>query len=297
MTIDAHMHLIQRKNFDPEIYKKLDMLLPNDTDLDTLVGWLRKAGITRAVAMGQDQTRIWNTVFGDDHVKEAYRRYPDFFIPFVSLEPMDKANRFNQEAYDKFEKEVGEGWVRGVLITPPYGQFMSNDKTVYPFYQLAQKKDIVVQYHHSAQMGPAVLAPTKYANMFNLNDVIVDFPKTKFVVEHLGYPWTEHLFILMTNCKTMYTDLAMTYKRPLWVAWQLVLAREYGVLDRVMYASDYVSYSYDLFSEDPSRDFAEWIEVVKTGLNEINEKSGWPLLTDKEIQGILVDNAARLYGL
>ena len=85
--IDAHMHLIRRKNFDADVYKRLDMLLPNDTDLDDLVGWMRKAGIDKAVAMGQDQTRIWNTTFGDDYVREAYGRYPDFFIPFVSLEP------------------------------------------------------------------------------------------------------------------------------------------------------------------------------------------------------------------
>ena len=64
--IDAHMHLIRRKNFDADVYKRLDMLLPNDTELDDLVGWMKKAGISKAVAMGQDQTRIWNTTFGDD---------------------------------------------------------------------------------------------------------------------------------------------------------------------------------------------------------------------------------------
>ena len=63
-------------------------------------------------------------------------------------------------------------------------------------------------------MGPAILAPTKYAQMLNLNDVIVDFPNMKIVVEHIGYPWSEnpvsytHLDVYKrqaTRCKTRNT--------------------------------------------------------------------------------------------
>lgn len=297
MIIDSHMHLIKVENFDVQTYGSLNMGLPKNTDLDTLVSWYKEAGISHAVCMGQDMTRIWNTTFGESYVREAYQRYPDFFIPFASLEPMDKFNRFNQKAYDEYERAILEDGIKGVLLTPPYGHYMSNDKTAYPFYQLTQKHDIVMQYHHSAQMGPAILAPTQYANMENLNNVCVDFPKMKIVVEHLGYPWSEHLFVLMTNCPQMYTDLAMTYTRPIWVAWQLVLAREYGVLDRIMFATDYVSYGYDLFSDNPANDFKKWIDVVCYELNKINEKSGWPLLTGEEINNIMYKTAAKLYDL
>jgi len=297
MIIDSHMHLIRSKNFDGPTYERLKMKIPNDTDLDTLVGWYRAAGIDRCVCMGQDMTRIWNTTFGEAYVREAYAKYPDFFIPFASLEPMDKANRFYQEAYDELERAIKEDGIKGVLLTPPYGQYKSNDKTVYPFYELVQKSGIVMQYHHSAQMGPAILAPTQYAKMENLNDVIVDFPNMKIVVEHLGYPWSEYLFVLMTNDKNLYTDLAMTYGRPMWTAWQLVLAREYGVLDRVMFATDYVSYGYDVFSDDPEKDLKDWIDLVKNGLNKINERCGWPLLTNGEIDNILFKTAAKLYGI
>lgn len=297
MIIDSHMHLIQSKNFDKPTYDNLGMKIPNDTDLDTLVTWYKAAGIDHCICMGQDMTRIWNTTFGEEHVREAYRKYPDFFTPFASLEPMDKANRFNRPAYEELVRAVEEDDIKGVLLTPPYGQYKSNDKTVYPFYELVERKGIVMQYHHSAQMGPAVLAPTPYAKMENLNDVIVDFPNMKIVVEHLGYPWSEYLFVLMTNCKTMYTDLAMTYHRPLWTAWQLVLAREYGVLDRVMFATDYVSYDYDVFHEDPTQDIKDWISVVKVGLNEINERCGWPLLTQDEIDNIMFKTAAKLYNI
>jgi len=297
MVIDSHMHLIRKKNFDEETYNRLNMKLPEDTPLEDLVGWLKEAGVVKAVVMGQDMTRIWKTTFGEEYVLEAIKRYPDFFVGLASLEPVDKYNRFNKKALEYFEKAITEYGMKGVLLTPPYGQYYSNDKTVYPFYEKALEHDVVVQFHHSAQMGPAILAPTKYANLFNLNDVIVDFPDLKIVVEHIGYPWSEHLFILMANDKNLWTDLAMMYNRPMKVAWSLVLAKEYGVIDRVMYASDYVCYNYDLFSDKPADDFKRWINFIKVGLNKICDRCGWPSFSQEEIEGILWKNANRLYKL
>ena len=154
---------------------------------------------------------------------------------------------------------------------------------------------MVVQYHHSAQMGPAILSPTKYVQMEYLNDVMVDFPNLTLIVEHSGYPFSEHLFVLMTNHKKLYCDLAMNFVRPAWLAKNLVLAKEYGVLDRVMFASDYVAAGYDLFGENPANDLKAWIHYLKEELNRICERCGWPLFEKEEIEGILGKNAAALY--
>ncbi len=297
MKIDSHMHLIRKKNFDTATFERLKLKVPEDTDIDELVHWMKQAGVERAVAMGQDMTRIWNTTFGDDYVYNCVKKYPDFFIGLCSIEPIDKANRFNQPAFDYFKECITERNLKGVLLTPPYGQYYSNDRNCYPFYEESLQHDTVVQYHHSAQMGPAILAPTKYANLFTLNDVIIDFPDLKIVVEHIGYPWSEHLFILMANNKNLWTDLAMMYERPMKTVWSLVLAKEYGVIDRVMYASDYVCYSYDLFSENPAEDFKRWINFIESGMNDTCKKCGWPMFTEKEIEGITGENAARLYNM
>ena len=297
MIIDAHLHLLRRENFDLELHKDLDMRIPEDINLDDIVSWLKAAGVEKVVCMGQDMSRIWNTEFGEEYLREAYMKYPDFIIPLASVEPLDKVNRFNRPAFDYLRKALDEYGFRGVLFTPPYGHYDSNDKTMYPFYELLHERNAVVQYHHSAQIGPAILAPTRHASMFNLNDVIVDFPNMKIVVEHLGYPWSEHLFALMLNNKNLYTDLALMFGRPTWIAWNMVLAKEYGVIDRVMYGSDFVSPNYDLVGQNPAKDFLKWMEFIKVGINTICEKSGWPVLSESEIEGILGNNAARLYGI
>jgi len=67
----------------------------------------------------------------------------------------------------------------------------------------------------------------------------MDFPDLKVIVEHLNYPWYEELFFMMASSPNVYADIAMTYDRPHILSWNLVKAREFGVLDRIMYASDY----------------------------------------------------------
>ena len=77
----------------------------------------------------------------------------------------------------------------------------------------------------------------------------------------------------------------------------MVLAKETGVLDRVMFATDFVAANNDLFGPDPTKDILEWVDLVQNGMNKICKQSGWPTFTEKEIMGILHDNAARLYNL
>ncbi len=297
MIIDSHMHLIRKKNINLEAFEKLRLRVPEDTELDSLIGWLKSNDIKKAVVMGQDMSKVWKTTFGEDYLLESYRKYPDFLIPLASLEPIDEVDRFNKNAFEYFEKSIMEYGFRGLLLTPPYGQYYSNDRKVYPFYQKAQELNVVVQFHHSAQKGPAILAHLKYANLSNLNDIIIDFPDLKIVIEHLAYPYSEQLFVLMNNSKNLWTDLAMTFERTTWLAWNLVLAKEYGVIDRIMYGSDYVAYNYDYYSKKPADDFKKYIDFIKNGLNNVCKKCGWPTFSIEELEGLLGKNAACLYKL
>ena len=129
------------------------------------------------------------------------------------------------------------------------------------------------------------------------SDVTFDFPYMKIVVEHIGYPFSEYLFTMMVNDENLWTDLAMLYRRPVWMTWNMVMAKELGVLDRIMFASDFVATNNDLFGPEPTQDLLSWIDLVRNGMNRICKDSGWPQFTEKEINGILYDNAARLYEL
>ncbi len=297
MVIDPHVHVLKAENFDEATLESLGYSPgPKDTPIERLVDWLREADVEKAVIMGQDMTRIWNSSCGEEYVLECARRYPDFFVALASVEPVDASGRFNRTALDYFEKSVREYDFKGVLFTPPYGRFHSDDPAVYPFYEKAVELSAIVQFHHCAHPGLVALAPFEYANPVSLSNILVDFPNLKVVVEHLNHPWYEELFFLMAANPNVYADVAMTYDRPYILTWNLVKAKEFKVIDRVMYASDYWVAGFAPFSEDAGGDMKRWIDFIKTGLNEIAEKCQWPIFTQGEIDGILYKNAARLYG-
>ncbi len=297
MIIDSHLHVLKEKNFDKVTEDQLGHVHPTDTPIESLVAWLKDAGVSKAVIMGQDMSRIWNSTCGEEHVLMCVKKYPELFAALASIEPVDKWGRYNRSALRYFEKAVKEFGFKGVLLTPAYGQYCSDDPQVYPFYEKALELDVVVQYHHCANPGGIFLAPYKYLNPQSLNNVLIDFPEMKIVVEHLNYPWWEELFFMMVHSNVnVYADLAMTYDRPMTLTWNLVKAKELGIIDKIMYASDYWVKGSGAWSNNPGDDMKRWIEFIRHGINKITEKCGWPNFTQEEIDGILYKNAARLYG-
>jgi len=295
--IDSHLHVLKEKNFDKNTEDKIGHKHPKDTPIESLVIWLKDAGVSKAVIMGQDCSRIWNSSCGEDYVLECVRKYPDLFVALASVEPVDKLGKLNESGLEYFEKAVREYGFKGLLLTPPFGYYSSDNPEVYPFYEKAVELDVVVQFHHCASSDGIALAPYKYTNPQCLNNLLIDFPKMKVTIEHLNYPWCEEVFWMMMNPNiNLYADLAMTYHRPMTLTWNLVKAKEYGVIDKIMYASDYWVAGSGVFSDNPGNDMKKWIELIKSGINQITKRCGWPPFTQDEIDGILYKNAARLYG-
>ncbi len=297
MVIDSHIHVLKADNFDEVTEAQIGHKHPKDTPIETIVKWLRDASVEKAVLMGQDMTRMWNSTCGEDHVLKCIGKYPDLFVGLAAIEAVDKWGRYNRTALQYFERAVTKYGYRGMLLTPPYGHYASDAPQVYPFYEIAVGHDVVVQFHHCANPGGIFLAPYRYTSPQSLNNVLIDFPGMKTVVEHINYPWSEELFFLMMNPDVnVYADLAMTYNRPQQLTWNLVKAKEFGVIDRIMYGSDYWVAGSGVFSDNPGEDMKRWIALIRTGVNEIAVKSGWPTFTEEETDGILFKNAARLYG-
>ena len=101
----------------------------------------------------------------------------------------------------------------------------------------------------------------------------------------------------MKHAPNLYTDVCELFTRPTVLAWYLLMAKEYGVIDRIIWGSDYDIYWYDDY------DFSGYIKKVKSetswirnGLNKILTKSGWPTLSNQEINGILGNNVKILMG-
>ena len=195
--------------------------------------------------------------------------------------------------------------LKGIALAPPYGHWYANDRWAYPFYELAVDVDVPIWFHHSQQyisarqtanFGKYFRCPLKYAQLSILEDVLIDFPEMRCVVEHMGYPYTEELFALMVNHENLFTDQSLMVepgegrpKRRILMGMYLGMAREYGMLNRIMYGTDLGSTNPEVYVSHIIKE----INFIEHELPDIMTNLGFPALTDKELEGLLSENAAR----
>jgi predicted TIM-barrel fold metal-dependent hydrolase len=294
--VDGHSHLYQ--TFAPADRLKSSVDEIAGYDIAGLLARVEELGVSQIQTMSQEMTRIQDQWLGSNALSaDIQRSAPRRIVAYAAAEPLDRASALNRARLLEVERAVRDDGLQGLLLTPPYGHYYSNDKRVYPFYELATGLDIPIYFHHSHMFGSSRQCPLKYARIWLLDDLTIDFPDLRFNVEHMGYPWTEELLAIMARSPNVYTDIAMFIgwrgdgSRPLLLARNLGMAREYGVLERVFYGSDYVG-----------EDSAEYESLLRAEVVHIQgrlgadmERLGYPPLTLGETEGLLGRNVQRLW--
>lgn len=297
--IDGHSHMLQTVAVGDKLKKTVGEI--EGFDIDRLLARLDDIGVSHFQTMAQEMTRIRGSWLGSNELSADIQQCaPTRIISFAGAEPLDGRDHLNTVRLKELEEKVVKRGLKGLLLTPPYGHYYSNDKRVYPFYEKAVELDIPIYFHHSHMFGPPENCPLKYAQIWRLDEVIIDFPELRFNAEHMGYPWAEELLAIMSRSPNVYTDIAMfidPYKgpsnrkgRPLLLARNLAMAREYGVLDRVFYGSDYVGESIDEYLNLLQREIAH----IREKLNSDMKALGYKPLTEEEMEGILSENVKKL---
>lgn len=296
--IDGHSHMYQTYASSDKLKQSAEEV--EGFDINLLLRRLDEIEVSRFQTMPQEMTRMRGQWLGSNELSaDLQRQAPERIVSFASAEPMDAQGVFNRARLKEVKASVAERGLKGLLLTPPYGHYYANDRRVYPFYELAVQLDIPIYFHHSHNFGSPKNCPLKYARIWLLDDVIIDFPELRFNVEHMGYPWTEELLAIMARSPDVYTDIAMfidpyvrfSIPRRRLLARNLGMAREYGVLDRVFYGSDYVGEDIGEYVSLLQRE----ISYLREGLSRDMEKQGYPALDQEEMQGLLSTNVLKLW--
>ena len=296
--IDGHSHMYQTYASSDKLKQSAEEV--EGFDINLLLRRLDEIEVSRFQTMPQEMTRMRGQWLGSNELSaDLQRQAPERIFSFASAEPLDAQGVFNRARLKEVKASVAERGLKGLLLTPPYGHYYANDRRVYPFYELAVQLDIPIYFHHSHNFGSPKNCPLKYARIWLLDDVIIDFPELRFNVEHMGYPWTEELLAIMARSPDVYTDIAMfidpyvrfSIPRRRLLARNLGMAREYGVLDRVFYGSDYVGEDIGEYVSLLRRE----ISYLREGLNRDMEKQGYPALDQEEMQGLLSTNVLKLW--
>jgi predicted TIM-barrel fold metal-dependent hydrolase len=195
--IDAHIHTA----FDSLLLKEAAKFSAVDYSLPGLKREMEEDGVQYAISMGMksredillDQTTETPML---NHVND------NNVIAVGGINPC----KSDRDALSRVENALSAGKIRGIKIYLGYFPKYAYDDIYKGFYELAAKYNIPVIFHTGDTYDKN--ARVKYAHPLTIDEVAVDFKDTKFVIAHIGNPWTIDAGEVIYKNHNVYGDLS-----------------------------------------------------------------------------------------
>lgn len=268
-VVDAHVHLYRSERqgwLGRAIYDRLDI----GGTLEQLLRYMDEAGVAQSWVINAwptqgllqaGEAKLPKDLAGDalaearknvkGEVRAKLERVNDWLcstttmapgrvVPLIGLDPFLGSEWMVGELEDKFKKGA-----KGVKLIPTWGEFYPNDRVMWPAYEKMIELDMVMLSHSGASNVLFDVGGTDYASPRYWTDVLVDFPKLKLVLAHLGYHWSfgygtseqAERVELAKRFPNVYFDLSQNNEFG-YSSFEEEMIREVGV-DRVLWASDW----------------------------------------------------------
>jgi len=270
-VIDVHMHSYTEKDF--WVGKARNGLESSKTTKEHLEQTMQKMNrhkIEYAVICGTIES-IDRYTKADKRFIPAYQDYEETLMPIK-----------------QFEEYIQTGKIKvfGEVMAVYKGKTLA-DSMYQPYLAICEKYGVPVAYHTGGSFPNAQqFGWPKYrialGDPFLIEDVLVKYPKLKLYLMHAGENFYENTLRMMDGYPNLYADLGVElWLHPLTKDYGtkfLKSAKEYGVLDRVMFGSDQMV----------------WPEAISSSINFLKSMD---FLTEAEKEKILYKNAKKFLGI
>jgi uncharacterized protein len=238
--------------------------------------WEAMQAVDRAVVLGF-RARHVGVLVPNEYVAGYVGRHPERLIGFCSVDPQDP------DAVDQLDDCVQRLKLRGLKMGPIYQNVAPTDSRFRRIMGRAEHLGIPVLIHQGTTFCANV--SLEIANPIQLQPLALEFPKLRVVIAHMGHPWIAETLVLIRKNRNFYADISALYYRP----WQfynaLVAAMEYGVLDRLLFGSDY-----------PFTTPASTIEALGK-VNAMVEGTGLPRIPEAKIEAMIRRDTLDILGI
>ena len=234
MIVDVHTHVWEEGTHISDTFvRDARVAAGNQTlqigvDLDA--HWAAMAPVDRAIVLGFRAPHV-GVVVPNEYVAACVSRHPEKLIGFCSIDAHDA------DALEQFEHAIGSLGLRGLKVAPIYQDIHPSDTRFVALMRMAEARGVPVLIHQGTTFCENV--SLELANPVLLQPLALQFPQLRMVIAHLGHPWIAETLVLIRKHRHLYADISALYYRP----WQfynaLVMAMEYGVLDRLLFGTDY----------------------------------------------------------
>jgi predicted TIM-barrel fold metal-dependent hydrolase len=209
-------------------------------------------------------------------VAEYVRRNPGKMIGFAGIDPLDR------DWLEELRVAQDELHLKGVVVSPEMQNFHPADTRAMRLYEQCAIRGMPVLFDQNHRSPAAKLA---YAEPVLLDEVAREFPTLRIVVGRLGHPWIDQAVVLLGKHPHVYSDVAGLVPQP-WLSYTALLAaHEYGVMDKLLFGSDF-----------PHRSPAACIEALYS-INQFSQGSNLQPIPREQLRGIVERDALGLLGI
>jgi predicted TIM-barrel fold metal-dependent hydrolase len=238
--------------------------------------WSSMAPVDRAIVLGF-RARHVGVLVPNDYVAQYVGQHPEKLIGFCSVDPGD------DDAVEQLEHAVKRLGLRGLKLGPIYQNIHPSDPRLARLLGRAEELDIPVLMHQGTTFCCNV--SLEVANPVLLQPIAIRFPRLRLVIAHLGHPWIGETIVLIRKHPNLFADISALHYRP----WQfynaLVTAQEYGVLDRLLFGSDY-----------PFTTPGATIDALR-GINQMVAGTALPKVSEAAVESLIHRDTLHLLGL
>lgn len=167
----------------------------------------------------------------NDETAAFVRAHPDKYIGFLSVHPDDPG------ALAEIERSTGDLGLRGIKLGLNYQNVDPLSENAFRVYAYAEAHGLPVLFHQGT--SPVQFADLDHAHPRHTDRIAMAFPELRIIMAHIGHPYYLDAICVARKHPHVYTDISGAVLRP-WGFYQaMCAAMEWGVLDKLLFASDY----------------------------------------------------------
>lgn len=280
MIVDVHTHVWERPAHLGEEFIRDARITAGaaykDIAVDLDEHWKAMEPVDRAIVLGF-RARHVGVLVPNEYVADYVGRHPEKLIGFCSVDPQDG------DAVEQLDHAVRNLGLRGLKVGPIYQNVHPSDPRFMALMKRAEELGVPVMIHQGTTFCSNV--SLELANPILLQPIALQFPRLRMVIAHMGQPWIAETLVLIRKNRHFYTDISALYYRPWQFYHALVMAMEYGVLDRLLFGTDY-----------PFTTPASTIEALRR-VNAMAEGTNMPRIPEGKIEEMIHRDSLPLLGL
>jgi hypothetical protein len=210
-------------------------------------------------------------------VADYVNRFPQKLIGFAGIDPTERG------AVEEVRAVRNDLHLRGLTISPANQDFHPSDSRAMRVYAEAEKLGMPVLVHPGSQFTEAT--KLEFGRPYLWDEVARCNPQLRIVIAQLGQPWVDETICMLGKHPNVFADVSGLLRRP-WQAYNsLVLAYQYGVIDKLLFGSDF-----------PYTNATECIEALYS-LNQVAQGTNLPVVPREALRGIVERDTLGLLGL